>query len=182
MTTFGRLSELPEGTMAPLTTLRAMAALIVSDEPGLLGFVDGILATYPEHEVSDVVLARSIFDWTRAHFQYQEDQYDARGGVFADESLQSPGVTADQIARQGYAVGDCDDYVIWLGAVYRGLGFPIALVAVSTAGDRQLDHVYLRVYVGGAWRGADAIPDAAGVFGWEPGPAEGVTHTVEWAV
>jgi len=176
---FGRLTAIPEGPLGALQTLRVMAALIRSPDPGLLDFTAALHAN--NVTIPDTALARALFDWTREHFAYAEDADDTRGGVQAAEVIQNPGATYAQMqgTPDHRARGDCDDYVVWLGALYYWLGWPVSLVAVALHPDGQLDHVYLRVEVDGHVYGADAIPDAAGVFGWEP---PGVVARVEWAV
>jgi hypothetical protein len=156
-----------------------MADMIRAPDPGFLDFTATIRAN--NLTVSDTALARALFDWTREHFAYVEDAEDTRGGVRVAEVIQNPGATyAQMLALSDHrARGDCDDYIVWLGASYYWLGWPVWLQAVALHPDGQLDHVYLRVEVDGHVYGADPIPDAAGVFGWEP---PGVVARVEWAV
>ena len=186
---YGRLTEIPEGPLGALATLRMMADMIRDPDPGLLDFVEGLRQRAEAHGLTETETARWLFDWTRQRFVYVEDADDRRGGEqwvtevtghpAVEEVIQNPGASYAQMLTHGQARGDCDDYVVWLGALYYWLGFPVALVAVATHPDRQLDHVYLRVEVDGRWQGADAIPEAAGIFGWEPPE---ITARVEWQV
>jgi len=182
MNAFGRVTEVPHGPLGSLIALRLMAAMITAEDAGLRDYAARWRHSAQLAGETDTELAARIFDHARASFVYTEDGTDTRLGVRAEEVIQSPGVSHHQMRVQGHAQGDCDDYVVWLGAIYHALGFPVSLVAVSFAPDRGLDHVYLTVFTDGAWRGADAIPDAAGIFGWQPGAREGVTARVEWAV
>ncbi len=176
---YGRLTEIPEGPLGALATLRIMADMIRVPDPGLLDFVEGLRQRAAAHGLTETETAKWLFDWTRQRFLYTEDADDRRMDVQTDEVIQNPGASYAQMLAHGRARGDCDDYVVWLGALYYWLGFPLSLEAVATHPDGQLDHVYLRVEVDGRWQGADAIPDAAGVFGWEP---DGITARVEWGV
>lgn len=175
----GRLTEIPDGPVGALATLRVMSDMIRAPDPGLLEWTAALRAN--NLHVSDTALARELFDWTRAHFRYVEDADDTRGGVTAAEVIQNPGASyAQMLALPDHrARGDCDDYVVWLLACYYWLGWPVWLVAVALHADGELDHVYGRVEVDGIRYGVDAIPEAAGVFGWEP---SGVMSRVEWAV
>jgi hypothetical protein len=176
---FGRLTQVPEGPLGMLATLRLMAAMIRTPDPGLLDWTAALHAQ--NVGVSETALARALFDWTRAHFLYTDDADDQRGGVAVPEVIQNPGATyAQMLALPDHrARGDCDDYIVWLGACYYWLGWPVTLQAVALHPDGVHDHVYLRVTVDGRVYGADPIPEAAGVFGWEP---PGVVARVEWTV
>lgn len=87
------------------------------------------------------------------------------------------------IAHEHYAVGDCDDQVVALGALWATVGLRFDILGTSAREDGELDHVYLVVDTELGPVAADPI-DKAGAFGstvdeaavtaWElfPMPAE----------
>lgn len=112
--------------------------------------------------------AAAIFHFVQRAMRYTPDPPDV-----ADQ-ISSPDVLLASIADTGSARGDCDDYVILLGALYRALDLPVSLEAVSVSPDRTLEHIYCRVWVSG-WISADGIiPEP---FGWEI-PAAEITDRV----
>jgi transglutaminase-like putative cysteine protease len=187
---FGRLIPIAEGLPGALQTLEIMRRMIAAPEDGIVADVAGhFRADASRLGLTDRQLAVGLFDWVRARFRYREDDqlsYDPMPTPQIEETIQRPGMMLRSLLMAPSAAaqleGDCDDYAVLLGSLYHALGWPVVLVAVSTNAHGTLDHVYLKVRVAGRWEGADAIPDAAGRFWWEPGAADGVTSRVEWAV
>jgi transglutaminase-like putative cysteine protease len=103
---------------------------------------------------------------------------EAHGAFPLEDVLYAPDDLLAQIDAQGYAEGDCDDYVILLGALCVALSIPCQIEVLSTRDDRMFDHVYLRLVDDTVM---DAIPSgpapigAGEPFGWEV-PPERVTN------
>mgnify|MGYP001558894634 CR=1 FL=1 len=158
-----RWVRIPDGNPGRLATLVRMAKMIREPDP-LLGLVVALDA-----------MPDAVFAWVQRYLLYQLDRVD---DLVVDE-LHTPGYLLAEIARYGHAFGDCDDFVILLGALYRRLGYPVQMVAISRRADRELDHVYLRLAVDGEWIAADGIVPYP--FGWEVSERE-ITNRVEMMV
>lgn len=170
-----RFIEIPQGVEGSLATLERMAGMVRegADDPTVTDFAAKVVDRYPHYAPLDY--AALLFEWVRTRMLYLPDYDD--GEVI--EEIRTPGYLLQEIARYGNAVGDCDDYVVLYGALYRALGFPVRFVAISITPDQLLGHVYLQLHYEGEWITADGIvPDP---FGWEV-PAEEVTNRVEWPV
>lgn len=166
--------EISEGVPGSLETLALMRQMILTPDRIVDGAVTDILSQTPD-EIDSRSLATMIFEWVRSHMLYTPDM---NNGIIIEE-LRSPGYTLFEIGKLGAAIGDCDDYVILLAALYHRLGYPVRMVAISRYADMLLDHVYLQVQIDGEWVTADGIVDFP--FGWEV-PAEEVTNRVEYPV
>lgn len=96
----------------------------------------------------------TVFEWARRRIAYRRDPY-------AVEVLQDVWRTLD-VKR-----GDCDDLSILLASMSEVLGAPSRFVTVSTRPDKDPQHVYVQVLVGGRWEGLDATVSHS-FMGWEP--------------
>lgn len=168
-----RYVEVPDGPESALATLRYMAAVIRDPDP-LVDQASDILSLQLE-SLTNAEQAAAIFEWVRSHMTYTPDFNDD----LTIEEIRRPGYLLIEIGRLGTALGDCDDYVVLLGALYRRLGYPVTLIAISRSEDRILDHVYLAVDTDEGRFTADGIVPEP--FGWEC-PDEEITNRVEVAV
>lgn len=166
--------EIAEGNPGSLQTLALMREMILAPDAIVDKIVTDILSQTPD-EIDPLTLARSIFEWVRTHMLYTPD---INNGIVIEE-VRTAGYTLFEIERLGAAIGDCDDYVILLGAIYTRLGYSVRMVAISRHADQLLDHVYLQAQIGGVWIAIDAIVEYP--FGWEVPPDE-VTNRVEYPV
>lgn len=166
--------EVAEGNLGSVQTLTLMRQMVLAPDPIVDQAVTDILSQVSD-DVDPRTLARSIFEWVRAHMLYTPD---VNTGLIIEE-CRSPGYTLHEIGILGAAIGDCDDYVILLAALLYRLGYRVRMVAVSTHEDRLLDHVYLQAQIEGEWTTLDGIVDFP--FGWEV-PSHEVTNRVEYPV
>ena len=173
-----RFVEIAEGEEGSRQTLARMRAMVLAPDPIVEAAVSDILSQ-TEH-LSPAEIAHVIFEWVRDHMLYTPDVNTQWGHVgHVIEELRTPGYTLLEIDRLGAAIGDCDDYVVLLCALYSRLGFRCRMVAISRSDDLMLDHVYMQVQVDGEWTTADGI--VAWPFGWEV-PEEEVTNRVEFPI
>lgn len=97
----------------------------------------------------------AVFDWFKSRHDYRRDPYDV-------ELLQDVWATLD---RRRF---DCDDGSIFLLSANEVLGAPGRFVTVSTRPDKEPGHVYVEVFVDGAWTCLDpSVPES--YVGWCPG-------------
>lgn len=165
-----RFIEIPDGNEGSLATLRYMAAMMRAPDPEADTVSDILSLALETH--SDAERAETVFEWVRRHLTYTPDHDDG----LTIEEIRTPGYLLIEIERLGTALGDCDDYVVLLGALLIRLGYPVTLVAISRHEDQQLDHVYLAVDTDEGRYTADGI--VAEPFGWEV-PEDEVTNRVE---
>ena len=109
---------------------------------------------YTERAYWQEVLA--IFAYVRTNVRYVRDIH---------------GIDTFQSARRTLEMrsGDCDDYVITLGALLMAVGFPVRTKTIRTKGAPDFNHIYLQVGLPPTkptrWRSLDAsTPHPAG---WE---------------
>ena len=152
--------EIPEGNPGVLITLDRMAELIRDPSPAVAAWADHLADTAEAAGADDAAIAEAVFEWVRLHMVYVEDQ-DSHDVV---EEIRTPDYLLDEIARLGHAIGDCDDFVLLLGALYQALGYGVLLVAIGLTDD-NLEHVYLHVVTPAGQIPADPIRPED--FGWE---------------
>jgi hypothetical protein len=152
--------EIPDGNPGVIITLDRMAELIREPSPHVTAWAEHLVDVAERHDASDLLLAETVFEWVRLHMVYVEDQ-DSLGVV---EEIRTPEYLLDEIARVGHALGDCDDFVLLLGALYKALGWGVYLVAIGL-NDDLLEHVYLHVVTPEGQVPADPIRPEP--FGWE---------------
>ncbi|MGH9896606.1 MAG: hypothetical protein ACREA0_32330 [bacterium] len=152
--------EIPEGNPGVIATLDRIAELIREPALAVSEWADHLADVAEQHGAGDLALAEMTFEWVRLHMVYVEDQ--ESHGV-ADE-IRTPEYLLHEISRLGHAIGDCDDFVLLLGALYKALGFGVFLVAIGLA-DENLEHVYLHVVTPEGQVAADPIRPED--FGWE---------------
>lgn len=164
-----RLSALAEGTPGILQTADRLAAHIRRYRPALRLLVRALLYELPR-DAGPLARAATLYGWVQAHVAYLPDHVHV-------EELSDPGDLLRQIDAYGHALGDCDDFVSLLGALFLSAGLPARLVLSSGRADRQFDHVYLRVLTERGWVAADPIHGEP--LGWEV-PIESVTARKEF--
>lgn len=167
--------EIAEGNAGSVQTLALMRQMVLAPDPIVDQAVTDILSQQEVTPLSPYGLAKAIFEWVRSHMLYTPD---VNNGIVIEE-LRTPGYTLFEISRLGAAIGDCDDYVILLSALYNRLGYSVTMVAISRYADQLLDHVYLRVKIDGEWVTADGIVEYP--FGWEV-PENEVTNRIEYPI
>jgi transglutaminase-like putative cysteine protease len=170
---------IPEGVPGRIMTLERMRALIRAPDP----LVDAVVAAFLDNpaygDLEPHALAAALYRWVQDRMLYTPDPQD---GELIDE-IKTPGYLLEEIFRYGHTLGDCDDYVVLLGALYWRLGYRVTLVGITREADGVPDHVYLTVETPEGVVAADAIPvhGLSQPFGWEI-PAAEVTNRVEVAV
>ncbi len=99
---------------------------------------------------------RAVFNWVKHNFRFTKDPA-------GKETLGTP----HYLMR--LKAGDCDDYVVMLGALLTSLGYPVKIVTIAADPHepRRFSHVYMRVHVNGQWIGLDGTQPHS-VPGWEP--------------
>lgn len=80
----------------------------------------------------------SIYDWAKQHVQYRLDPE----GV---ERFNSPVWMVQQYYRGEQLYGDCDDYAIFITALYRAIGLVANVEILDTKGN-DWDHAVSRVF------------------------------------
>ena len=105
-----------------------------------------------EHINGQSRVAQKIFDTIRQRVRYVRD-------IDNVEVLQYPLNTL----ALGY--GDCDDFVILLGACFKCVGFPVAIVTIDTDQDGIYNHIFLSVETNEGIMYADAT-NSVQPFGW----------------
>ncbi len=173
-----RATEILPGNAGIRQTVDRMIALMHSGHEWVKGQTVRILLDHLGPDWSNWSKALAIHDWVQRHLIYQRDG-DAPDSLFRDldvEELRSPEYLLRGIANAGVAHGDCDDYVILMGALLRSAGVPVTVVLTSARADGEYDHVFLMVQTEGGPIYSDAIHGSP--FGWHL-PFERVTSMEE---
>lgn len=108
--------------------------------------------------------AEALLQWCRSKIDYRRDPDSV-------EMVQDVWATLDRKA------GDCDDFVVLLGALLESTGCPVRCVTVSTRPDGEWSHVYLEAFLSRRWTPIDPIMQGTSV-GWAP--ADGITAKKVW--
>mgnify|MGYP001609689838 CR=1 FL=1 len=156
-----RVSEILPGNPGILQTARRMLAMIASPSPLATAQAGAIASALPPLAPASL-LVLAVFRWVQEHMVYTHDgaapeSVPVPGAGEEPEELRSPEYLLRGIANYGADYGDCDDFVILLGALLRSLGIPFALVLTSGRPDREFDHVFLKVDTEGGPVYADPI-------------------------
>jgi transglutaminase-like putative cysteine protease len=86
----------------------------------------------------------SIFHWVLEHFKYTRDPIDL-------ELVKDPNLVDDDVTRDGFFRGDCDDVAAYLGALLWSIGFPVQLVVIAVDGQGpEYRHIFVSVYLSSA--------------------------------
>lgn len=110
---------------------------------------------------SDPCEIKSIFDYLRAHIRYVHD-------TFGTEYIETPLEAFRVISQEEIWQGDCDDFTVLSLSLYRAIGYPTMMRAVSFGQD-TLGHVYGLIQSKGEWIPIDLIA-LNGYVGFEKQP------------
>lgn len=122
--------------------------------PGLRPVALRIVEGVPDRDHKAQALA--IYDFVSANMRFVNDPF----GV---ETLQTVPYLIQQMAA-GNAWGDCDDFTVMFGALFRVLGFPVKIRRVKFKGMPQFSHVIPMAYIRGCgWYEFDATIPAGEV-------------------
>lgn len=107
---------------------------------------------------------RDVYQWVKDHFHYLKDP---RGL----EYVKSPEVIDEEISRQGFFYGDCDDVSGYLAALLKSIGYAVQLVIISpaTTPNNNFTHIFTRVFLTRpvpTWITVDGCARQK-YFGWE---------------
>lgn len=110
------------------------------------------VATRGAHAPAVIALARQIrarphplealYAWAKDHVRFRRDP----PGV---EEVRLPRFMLEDIARQGYAEGDCDDLATLLASILLAAGFTPFLAVVGRRASGPYEHVFAGVLIGG---------------------------------
>lgn len=139
--------------------------------------------------VSELDLCKACWEHTKSNIRFQRDEVTGEGigGYPSDEVVETiirPVDMAYSIDRGG-AVGDCDDFSMYVACCLKALGIPCAFatVAADARDPRQFSHVYVVAYPRDPLTGQRVrmpIDASHGEFpGWE---TQGLGRYEEWPV
>lgn len=134
------MAPLDRGTVGATQPLIEQLIATGSDHPVVRQTAAGILDAVAARDATGEVTA--LFSWVVHSLRYTQDPVDT-------EYVQSAPKLIERI-YQGQGIGDCDDYVVLLGALLESVGYPVHVV-LSQADPYRSDysHVYLEVELDG---------------------------------
>jgi transglutaminase-like putative cysteine protease len=122
---------------------------------------EAILAPIAEKDEDGEIAA--IYEYVVSVLHYVDDPADI-------ELLKNPVLIDDDVAAQGYFMGDCDDASGYLAALLKSVGYSVQFVIVTPVNADGFDyrHIYVRVWKPRAheWMALDATAKAY-PMGWE---------------
>lgn len=145
-----RTLTIPRGDAGTHATVEQMARLIRAGAswPGLRPLALNIVRGVPDRDFR--AQAWAVYNFVSANMRFINDPF----GV---ETLQTVPYMIGQMQAEGNAWGDCDDYTVLFGALFKVLGFPVKIRRVKFEGMKQFSHVIPCAYVRGAgWYEFDA--------------------------
>lgn len=120
-----------------------------------------ILGPTPERDEEAEVSA--IFNFVQTELHYIDDPTEI-------ELFKTPLFIDQEISKQGYFMGDCDDASGYLAALLKAVGYQVQFVIVTPANAESYDyrHIYVRAWLPKAsqWIALDATAKAY-PMGWE---------------
>lgn len=151
------ISELPEGKLSAIETLRQMRTLIRDGRKSshVRQQAEALTRALPSKAYAKE--ARECFEFVRDDIRYLRDPNTI-------ERIQLPEVTLQT------RLGDCDDKVVLLCSLLESIGHPTRLVAVGLYGS-PLRHVYCETRIGSRWVACETTEP------WEFGRAASVGVT-----
>lgn len=179
-----QIHKLAWGNAGIAQTVQAMWRFIVGYDPergtaAAIGIIrahaEEILRAARVQFAPNALQAGAIYDWVQKHLAYVGDH------VLIEE-IRTPASLLLDIDDTGSANGDCDDFVVLLGALLSSIGLRTRIATISLSADGVFDHTYLIVQTTQGAIVADAIlKDAKGQpmpFGAAV-PAELITNYAE---
>lgn len=123
--------------------------------------------------------ALALFDDFTRRWRYVQDPLGTEYVTTTGPQIYQQVLGFEKQAPYGY--GDCDDATIGLGALFRAIGFDVAINTMARAGQRALfSHVYPSVNVPGiGWIAADPVGFPVHGFGWIPPAARVASWDLE---
>lgn len=179
-------ARVAEDSSDPTFVSRVRRAFDVRMYPGVRG--TGVGAGVIPGTEDEIDLCGKVWAHTKAGIKFQRDEVtgDGWGGYPADEVVETiiRPVEMAKFMDQGDAVGDCDDFSMYLACCLKALGIPCAFA--TTAADardpRQFSHVYVVAYPrsGNGMRMRFPLDASHGEYpGWE---TPGLGRYQEWPV
>ena len=138
------------GVGQTITVMRRMVEDYKTDPDVRQAAVSVIYNTPAKDERSE---AAALFDYVRAHVRYVRDIHGVETIATPDHTLQA-------------RAGDCDDMALLLATLYESVGYPTRFVVAGYDQPGAVSHVYLQVFVNGAW--CDVDPTERLAFGQAP--------------
>jgi len=140
----------PRGTEQTLALMRRLVLLYSRDQHVRETALSLTRDLRPKDWLGEV---RALFEYVRDHIRYSRD-------IQGVETVQIPAVTLD------LAQGDCDDKSTLLAALLASVGHKTRFVAVGYSRPGAYSHVFVEVFVDGAWMPLDAT--VLQPLGWAP--------------
>lgn len=142
------------GSRQTLTTMAALVRRAVKD-PQVLELASAIVRDAPVRD--KWAQAQRIRSWAQQHTQYLNDPPTL-------ELLRTPQYQIDRVARDGVALGDCDDASLLTAALGEAAGIKARFVAVGFQGPTgPLSHVFTQLLTDRGWTEMDVTRRAFGV-------------------
>lgn len=145
-----RVINIGNGSIATKNTLKLMIQIINEGSKNIYvrRWAEHIIKNIPQYRWLDE--AKAIHNFVRDNVRYTRDPDSV-------EYLQTPDTLLQQIERNSYASGDCDDSVVLALSLAKSVGFPVALRIASYTPDKEFSHVYGLIKVGNDWISTDCI-------------------------
>lgn len=150
----GTFHSIGNGMTGIYQTLRLMRTLADEGSRNLAVRQAAISAIYLTPEKNEFHEAETLFNLVRDCIRYVRD-------IHGVETLCTPEKTLAQ------RVGDCDDQTTLLAALLQSVGYQTRFVIAGYSNPQMAEHVYLQVFVNGAWVDCDPTETSA-PFGWAP--------------
>lgn len=163
MREIARTVPISPGNAGILQTLDRMRQL-VDDSAGTVYIGWGLRAIHLASSDSLDLKIGKIYQWVGRHLSYTKDGEASDSVLHLEEELRSPEYLLHRIYQLGIAEGDCDDFVILITAMLKGVGIKVRWIVTSARPDGEFDHVFLQAWNGAGWINLDGIHGAP--VGW----------------
>ena len=172
-----------EDSEDPVFVSRVRRAFDVKMRPGMRG--TGAVVPGTEDEID---LCEQVWSHAKSGIRFQRDEVtgDGVGGHSSNDVVETiiRPVEMATFMDQGNAVGDCDDFSMYVACCLKALGIPCAFAttAADSRDPRQFSHVYVVAYPksGGGMRMRMPLDASHGEYpGWE---TAGLGRYQEWPV
>jgi hypothetical protein len=166
------LRQIPAGAAGTEETVWEMFRHIFSYSQEVRRVAESILRESRTQRSPDYLKAAAIYAWVQRRLVYVHDH-------LMVEELHGPHGLLEDVEDFGEAFGDCDDWVIMMGALLAAVGIEFRVVVTSAREDETFDHTFLAIDTEVGTIYADAIAGAK--FGWHV-PWERVTNRAEFQI